>query len=222
MVRRCFPIPPSNGLPYTEILWSDPNGDGNPDDAVVLATASGTIFLEGMDTFVRAPFPATLVTTPNFFVGVFLTQVNGQFPAAFDESDPTYANRSYVAGGTTGDYHNLNNNDLPVGSIESYGLVGNWMIRADADSGGFYLANTVSRKVHGDRGVFDIALPSSGSPGIEDRATPTDTIVFTFNNNVGWVSNVTSSCGSVVSATRDPGDSRAFLVELDAGLATSR
>ena len=32
-----FPDPTLNGLPYTAVLWSDPNGDGSPTDAVVLA-----------------------------------------------------------------------------------------------------------------------------------------------------------------------------------------
>ena len=32
-----FPDPTLNGLAYTAVLWSDPNGDGSPTDAVVLA-----------------------------------------------------------------------------------------------------------------------------------------------------------------------------------------
>ncbi len=208
--------PSLDGLTYTAIIWSDPNGDGSPTDAVVLATASGVISGQGTDTFITTDFPPTVVTTTNFFVGFFISHAAGQYPAAFDETDPDYANRSYVAGGTTGDYHNLNNNDLPVSPIENYGLVGNWMIRADATSAGFVLGNAVSRKVHGDAGVFDIALPSTGSPGIEDRATAADTIVFNFNRNLTAVDDVASSCGSVISATVDPGNPRAFLVELDA------
>ena len=35
-----FPDPSLNGLPYTAVLWSDPNGDGSPTDAVVLAQGS--------------------------------------------------------------------------------------------------------------------------------------------------------------------------------------
>ena len=34
-----FPDPTLNGLAYTAVLWSDPNGDGSPTDAVVLAMA---------------------------------------------------------------------------------------------------------------------------------------------------------------------------------------
>ena len=35
-----FPDPSLNGLPYTVAVWSDPNGDGSPTDAVLLTTAS--------------------------------------------------------------------------------------------------------------------------------------------------------------------------------------
>src|SRR6476620_12282683 len=38
-----FPDPTLNGLPYTAVLWSDPNGDGSPTDAVVLAQVNGVV-----------------------------------------------------------------------------------------------------------------------------------------------------------------------------------
>ena len=131
-----FPDPSLNGLSYTAVIWSDPNGDGNPSDAAVLATAPGTVTNAGTDTFVSSTFNTT-VTTANFFVGFLITHGDGQFPAAFDETPPTLSNRSYIAGGAsgTGDINNLNNNDLAVAPIESFGLIGNWLIRADAGNG---------------------------------------------------------------------------------------
>jgi hypothetical protein len=130
-----FPDPSLNGLPYTVAIWSDPNGDGNPNDAVLLNTAGGVVASQGTDTFITTDIPDTTITTANFFVGFLLTQNAGQFPAAFDQSAPTFSNRSYVAGGSagTGDINNLNNNELPVAAIESFGLVGNWLIRADSE-----------------------------------------------------------------------------------------
>lgn len=129
-----FPDPSLNGISYTAVIWSDPNGDGNPTDAVVLATAPGTISSAGTDTFISTTFNTT-VTTANFFVGFLVNHAAGQFPAAFDETNPTFSNRSYIAGGASGDINNLNNNDLPVAPIESFGLIGNWLIRADAGNG---------------------------------------------------------------------------------------
>ena len=83
---RLFPDPTLNGLPYTAVLWSDPNGDGSPTDAVVLAMAPGVISQAGTDTFITTAIPPTMVTTANFFVGFLITHTAGQFPAAFDET----------------------------------------------------------------------------------------------------------------------------------------
>ena len=124
-----FPDPTLNGLPYTAVLWSDPNGDGSPTDAVVLAMAPGVISQQGTDTFITTTIPPTMVTTANFFVGFLITGNTGQFPAAFDESAPI-PNRSWVA-------ETSNINDLSgAAPIESFGLVGNWLIRAEGQTGG--------------------------------------------------------------------------------------
>lgn len=125
-----FPDPTLNGLPYTAVLWSDPNGDGSPTDAVVLASAPGVIASQGTDTFITTVIPPTMVTTANFFVGFLITHTAGQFPAAFDETAPTFSNTSWVA-------QTSNINDLSGAiTIESAGLVGNWLIRADGSTGG--------------------------------------------------------------------------------------
>ena len=124
-----FPDPTLNGLPFTAALWSDPNGDGSPTDAVVLAMANGVISGAGTDTFVTVPIPPTMVTTANFFVGFLITHTAGQFPAGFDESNPI-PNRSWVA--LTSSINDLSG----AQTIESAGLLGNWMIRADGNTGG--------------------------------------------------------------------------------------
>ncbi len=129
-----FPDPTLDGLPYTVAIWSDPNGDGDPGDAVLLTTASGIVANQGTDTFITTNISAS-ITTQNFFVGYLITHNAGQFPGAFDESNPIF-NRSYVAGGASGNINNLNDNDLPVAPIESFGLFGNWLVRADAGTGG--------------------------------------------------------------------------------------
>jgi hypothetical protein len=63
------------------------------------------------------------------------------------------------------------------------------------------LTSALSRKTHGDAGTFDIALPLSGSPGVECRtggATGDYTLVFTFTNNItSGDASVTSGIGSV-------------------------
>ena len=42
--------------------------------------------------------------------------------AAFDETNPIF-NRSYIAGGASGNINNLNDNDLPVAPIEMLRIV---------------------------------------------------------------------------------------------------
>lgn len=122
-----FPEPTLNGLAYTAVLWSDPNGDGSPTDAVVLASQSGVVSGASTNTFDVSLITPTVVLTPNFFVGFAITHVAGQHPAAFDQTAPL-PNRSYITIGS-------NINDLsaasPIEVITGGGLVGNWMIRAD-------------------------------------------------------------------------------------------
>ena len=74
---------------------------------------------------------------------------------------------------------------------------GNGNLWASADSEGvvqiligpavpaLQLTSAVSRKTHGAAGVFDIALPLSGTPGVECRSgAGGHTLVFTFVNNI--------------------------------------
>jgi hypothetical protein len=120
-----FPDPTLNGLAYTAYLWNDPNGDGSPTDATVLASASGVVSGAGTDTFDITAISPTHVLTANFFVGFVINHLPGQFPAAFDQTNPL-PNRSWISlGGNP-------NNMSDAATIESFGLVGNWMVRADA------------------------------------------------------------------------------------------
>ena len=67
--------------------------------------------------------------------------------------------------------------------------------------------NAVSRMTHGSAGTFDVNLPMSGTPGVEDRTSASlgagnYTIVFSFANNlVTVVSASASACGGSVSSS---------------------
>ena len=124
------------GLPYTVLLYSDPNGDGNPSDATLLAFADGIITTANTNTFLTTTIKPTTVTTSDFFVGFeLLNQPPGTFPAAIDETAPTYPGRSYVTYGFPGtlDPIDLENNEVPPETIESVpgSTPGNWLIRAN-------------------------------------------------------------------------------------------
>jgi hypothetical protein len=120
-----FPDPTLIGLPYTVALWSDPNGDGSPTDAVLLTTQTGVITSQGSDTFLVSLITPTTVTTTHFFAGFVINHLAGQFPASQDIDNPVF-NGSWVSIGG-----NINNLSDAV-TIASLGLPGNWMIRADA------------------------------------------------------------------------------------------
>ncbi len=82
-------------------LFSDPNQDGNPDDAQLLTMVDAIINVPaqdnaGQDLLTTINIPDTLVSG-DFFVGaLFPNQQEGQFPAAIDNSAPVKG-RSWAA-----------------------------------------------------------------------------------------------------------------------------
>ena len=136
-----FPDPSNNGTPVTIAIWSDPNGDGDPTDGLLLGSVAGTIQNEGTDTFVNYTFnpPVDVSAFTSFFVGD-MTPANGgpeHFFQGIDETPPSHV-RSWIAAngdGSNVDINTIGNNDL-IGTIDSFGLPGNWLIRADTGGGG--------------------------------------------------------------------------------------
>lgn len=162
--------PTLDGLPYTVAIWSDPKGNGDPNDAQLLTTASGVVSNQGTDTFITTDITPTTITTANFFVGFVITHAAGQVPAAFDETDPTFSSRSYIALDTTpgtGNIMDLTANEYPPLPIEAYGLFGNWLVRANTSSGGPDL--TLSASTHRQKGnvIVTLSWNSTGSGRID-------------------------------------------------------
>lgn len=128
----------SNGTPVTVAIWSDPDGDRNPSDAVLLGSVAGTIENANTNTFVTYTFspPVTLPAgAASFFVGDMTPANDGpqHFPQAYDDSSLSHR-QSWVA--LMSDYGpvNLTNpgaNDT-VGVIDDLGFPANWLIRATA------------------------------------------------------------------------------------------
>jgi hypothetical protein len=132
-----FPDPTLNGEPVTIAIWSDPNNDGNPSDAVLLGSVAGTIQNASTDTFVTYTF-STPITLPagatSFFAGDMTPAHSGfeQFFSGLDENS-TLHRQSWTAANALGGPVNIQNpgqNDT-VGLIDDFGLPGNWTIRAD-------------------------------------------------------------------------------------------
>jgi hypothetical protein len=133
--------PKINGNPVTIAIWSDPNGDGDPSDAVLLGSTDGFTVNQGTDTFATYPF-SPAITLPagatSFFVGDMTPMNNGpvHYWEALDQNSILYR-QSWVAAmsdGSAVDLNNPGNNDF-FGIIDDFGLPGNWLIRADAGDG---------------------------------------------------------------------------------------
>lgn len=163
-----FPDPTLNGEPVTIGIWSDPNGDGNPSDGVLLGSVAGTIQNAGTDTFVDYTFatPVDVSAYTSFFVGDMTPGNNGpeQFPQGLDETPPSHM-QSWVAAMSTGDpvdFNNLGNNDF-LETIDAAGLPGNWGIRASAGtSSSIVLQQPTIRQTKNGRFVELQWSPASG------------------------------------------------------------
>lgn len=83
------------------------------DDGSRLATAAGVISGANTDTFDVTFLPSCVRVTQSFFVGFLLSQQDGQYPAALDESNPLPgAQLSRCRGLRDGNLANLNNDTL--------------------------------------------------------------------------------------------------------------
>jgi hypothetical protein len=121
------------GTPANVGLWSDPNGDGDPADAKLLASVATTSSLEFTGTLVRIDIPDTFVggAGTSFFVGAWgqFDQTQGWFPAAFDIDGPDQTSW-WSAGDTPIDPDDISNGAGEYGLISSLcGCDGDWFVR---------------------------------------------------------------------------------------------
>jgi len=110
-----------NGTSLTASLWNDPNGDGNPNDAILLASVAGVISNWGTDTFNAFDIPDTFVSG-SFFAAISLNDAQN-FPARFDASNSGIS--SWIGIDTSMQNANYHNIDFGWGGF---------MIRAEGDA----------------------------------------------------------------------------------------
>ncbi len=125
-----------NGTPATVLVYRDPNNDGNPNDAQLLATANTSVANASSNTFNTVPINPVFAGNPgdSFFIAAFVAAAppGGQFfPARIDFTDPDN-HRSWIASGPPG-AGNINNPGgfTFFGRIDDFGFVGDWLLRAD-------------------------------------------------------------------------------------------
>ncbi len=133
-----------NGSPVSVGIWSDPNGDGEPSDSVLLARVDTTVQNIDTDTYQTVAITPTAVTG-RFFIGAWIEHGPGQFVAPMDQSSGNIiAGRAYVFGNYVG-YGGSFNPDNPgdtlnniIYEMTSIGFPTNFCVRASSGGGGGY------------------------------------------------------------------------------------
>ena len=165
--------------------------DGQGNMAIGYSTSSGTIFASSRYAGQLAGDPPSSLAQ-----GEAIMQAGGGFQSS--------------TSGRWGDYSALSidptDNSTFWHTNEYYLANGNasWNTRIGKFNFPLQLTRAVSRMTHGGgAGTFDINLPLSGSPGIEDRdGSGTYTLVLTFTNPVtGGTASVTSGSGNASNVT---------------------
>ena len=130
-VEIMFVFVPST-QPATIYIWSDPNGDGNPSDAQVLASKTVPITTLGVLQTIDMPDTFIGVNGTSFFVGAITTATTADFPGALDTSGTPALDRSWIVGSD----NTINPNDLFTGAAQAVLIedalpfAGKWVLRA--------------------------------------------------------------------------------------------
>jgi hypothetical protein len=135
---------PYNGIPVTLVLYNDPDGGSTQNASLVY---SQNVVVTNGNTGIINNYAIPPTAVQNFFlVGVLAsnlptglnnTDPNARFLASFDQTDPDIAGVSFA--GFTDPGNTLNPANLAgipagqYGTIEGFGLPGNWVVRAVGD-----------------------------------------------------------------------------------------
>jgi len=134
VIQTCFGTPMyagtsgvSAGQPFRVYVWSDPNGDGDPTDAVFLGQASATVQAGSIDSDVFQLIPVNVNVADSFFVGVSVVTTWG-YPAPMDE-DGQQHDQAWIAFNTVPfDPTNLG---PQLYNTTDIGYPCNWLLRAE-------------------------------------------------------------------------------------------
>jgi hypothetical protein len=161
------------GDPHTIYLWSDPNGDGNPDDAQVLASvATVAVNVGEAFTYTRIDIPdIDFAPGTSFFVGAVF---NGftlftDAPAPKDSTPPN--GKSWLVGRFSPiDPNDLSDNADEFLRIDDLGgaFIGNWCVRAVSVS----TADCNGNNIPDDCDIADGTSSDANKDGVPDECAP--------------------------------------------------
>jgi len=118
-------------------VWSDPNGDGDPTDAVALWSSTTTVELIDFISRIDVPDISVGETGASFFVGFTMPVTDPYFPAQMDISGVPVPDRSWGVGSNLPiDPDDLSANAIEFGTIDDLLFAGNWILRAHMKSPG--------------------------------------------------------------------------------------
>jgi formylglycine-generating enzyme required for sulfatase activity len=130
IIPACLDFMVPTGTPFTVYLWSDPNGDGNPADALVLASAPVTM----SPTLTAVDIPDTYVgpAGTKFFVGgiMHITDTMNMMPASYDDTSDHRV--SWIAYGAAEIDPNTLSGAETLANLRTWqgAMWGNFMVRA--------------------------------------------------------------------------------------------
>lgn len=130
-------IEDNDGNPGSDIvtiaILNDPNNDHNPEDAVLLTTATGTWAEVGFSNFIDFPIDPTIVDGV-FFVAVEMDVLQRANPATMDPSSPSAGTQSWMFYNPESNLEDLGSSPFILHMSES-AFIGAWMIRATGEAG---------------------------------------------------------------------------------------
>ncbi|MCE2883142.1 MAG: hypothetical protein LW636_12420, partial [Planctomycetaceae bacterium] len=153
------------GATATVGLWSDPNGDGNPSDAQLLASA--VVPTGPLGVFKTVDIPDTEVGPDgtSFFVGAYAPVGGNDFPGALDTSGNPILGRCWVIGRDTPfDPNNLAAGAAQFETIESALFPGKWLVRG--------LSTTTEDDCNGNGVLDECDIDAGTSADVDNSGRP--------------------------------------------------
>ena len=137
-IKTCFgtPLYPgssgvSAGQAVRVYVWTDPNGDGNPTDAVFMGESTGTVSGGSIDSDELQTIAINQTVSGSFFVGASVVTTSG-YPSPMDENGPQY-NQAWIV------FNTVPFNPVVFGAslynMTDIGYPCNWLLRAEISCG---------------------------------------------------------------------------------------
>ncbi len=122
------------GSTFDIFVWSD--ADGNPANGATLVGSATGNTVGVLDVFQTVTFsaPLAITTVGDVLIGARVTALAGEFPAAIDQT--ALQVRSWAGFGAGAEATPPTLPTATFGTIDSFGLPGNWLIRGTYTTGG--------------------------------------------------------------------------------------